>query len=172
MNKSILLIAVICLLLSACSNINNAEPKKYDVSYINFFKAPPPKKGERRAYFMALTRGYLVLKRNCIYLTNKKNSNKNLVVVHWPWNYSLKQSKTGVHIMDGNEQVAAKIGSFVKLGGAGKGFKNSNEKLNEKYQVCNGKNVVGIWAASPNIKKLRSFSPSKTRQTLQKFIKR
>ena len=159
MNRSFLLTTVICLLLSACSNIDNAKPKKYDISSINFFKAIPPKKWERRAYFMSLTRGYLVLKRNCIYLTNKKDSNKNLTIIHWPWNYSLKQSKTGIHIMDGKQQVAAKIGSFVELGGAG--FKNSNVKLYPEFQVCNGKNVIGIWGAAPNFKKSPSFNPSK-----------
>ena len=171
MNKNIILIAIISLLLSACSNtnINNTESKKYDISSINFFKAPPPKKWERRAYFMALTYGYLVLNRNCIYLTDKKNSNKNLRIVHWPWNYSLKQSKTGIHIMDGKQQVAAKIGSFVKLGGAGGGFKNRKTKLNPEFQACYGNNVVGIWAAAPNFKIPKN---SKTREKLQKFMKR
>jgi len=172
MKKYVLVTVIISLLLSSCSSINKTEPTKYDISSIHFFTATPPKKWENRAYSMALTHGYLVLKRNCIYLAFKKNSEKDLRIVHWPWNYSLKSSKTGIHIIDGKQRVAAKIGSFVKLGGAGGRFKNSSSKLNQKFQVCNRKNVIGAWAASPNFEYPPNFSPSKTRRALQKFMKR
>ena len=150
MKKYVLVTVIINLLLSSCSNINKSEPTKYDISSINFFTATPPKKGENRYYDKASARGYLVLKRNCIYLASKKNSEKNLRIVHWPWNYSLKLSKTGIHIIDGKQRVAAKIGSVVELGGSGGTLKNSSSRLNQNLQVCNGKNVIGTWSASPN----------------------
>ncbi len=172
MNKNVLLIVIISLLLSSCSNINNTEPKKYDISSINFFTASPPKKGENRVYPLALTWGYLVLKNNCIYLTDKKDSEKNLRNVLWPWNYSLKLSKTGIHVMDGKNLVAAKVGSFVKLGGSGGNYKYNSSKPYPKYLVCNNKNVIGAWGASPNFSRPLNFDPSKTRSALQRFMKR
>ena len=157
----LLVLIIISLLLSSCSHFNQDKEKTDKISSINLFKSEPPKKWERRAYPMALTSGFLVLKNNCIYLSDKKNSENKLRIIHWPWNYSLKSSKSGIHIIDGENLEAGKIGSFVKLGGAGRSFKGLSSKLIQKYQVCNNKNVKSIWFSSSN------FGHSKNRKTLQ-----
>ena len=171
MKRNIFVIACLSLLLSSCSNSNIVDPKKYDISSIHFFKAAPPKKWENRVYPLALTYGYLVLKDNCLYLTNKKDSDKNLIILYWPWDYSLKETKAGIHIMDGKQIVTAKVGSYVNFGGAGSGFKNSSFKLKQKYKACNNINVVGHWAVSPNFNRPIGFDPSKIRSSLQRFMK-
>ena len=150
MKNNLFLTVCLSLLLSSCSNINTAEPNKSNLSSIHFFKATPPKKWENRVYPLALTHGYIVLKNNCLYLTNKKNSEKNLRILFWPWNYSLKQTKAGTYIMDGKDRVAAKIGAYVKFGGAGSTFKDRDFKLQKKYKTCKSNNVIGHWAVSPS----------------------
>jgi hypothetical protein len=165
MRKQFFVTIWVSLLLTSCSN-----------TYVNksnliFFKAPPPKEGENRVYPLALTYGYLVLENNCLYLTNDKSSDKKLRILSWPWNYSFKKSKTGTHILDGNKRVIAKVGSLVKFGGAGNSIENGSFKLQQKFKVCNNSNVVGYWGVSPNFKQPLSFKPSKTRKSLQKFIK-
>lgn len=152
MKNNVFAIVITSFLICSCSNLSNPKSEKNGIDSINFFKAIPPKKGKIRAYPTALNSGYLVLKNNCIYLTNRKNSDKNLRIIQWPWNYSLKSDQTGIHIMDGKEQVAATIGGFVKLGGSGSGFKRSSStpSSRSKYLICMTENVIGAWGASPN----------------------
>lgn len=73
--------------------------------------------------------------------------------------------------MDGNNQVAGKVGGFVKVGGVGGSFKDSIRKTSPKYHACMAKNVVGAWAASPNFKRPLSSSPFETTSILREAMK-
>jgi len=165
--KISIFLVIFCLALSSCSTENTVKPELNSASKINFFKGTPPKKGELRAYHQALTRGYLVLQNNCLYLTDKKDSNKNLRLLFWPWNFNLKETTQGVHVINDSQKVFAKIGGFYYFGGSGSSFKESSKKLPIKYKVCITKNVIGTWGVSPEFIKRES----KTRQLIKQFMK-
>lgn len=148
MKKKILITVVLCLFLSSCSNLQTIESKKDKISSINFFKADPPSNGKLQAYPTALIAGYLVLKNNCLYLSHKDKLNKKQTIISWPWNFSLKQTQNDIHIINGKNEIIARIGEYVKFGGAGLSVRDKRFK-NSKFQNCINKNVTYAWFASP-----------------------
>ena len=170
--KNLLVVLLILVPLTSCTTSTKQIKPQGVESSLQFFKGQKPLKAQKVAYHLALINGYLLEKNNCLYISPKKNSYKNLRILFWPWNYSVKQTSKSIHILDENKKVVAKIGSHVWFGGSGKVFNQRPEfKLKKEFSVCKGSGVIGTWGVAPNFGKPMSH-PSKTRKSLHKYMKK
>lgn len=142
MKKRILLLVSLSIVLTACSLTRTEDSMATSkISSIKFLKGSPPKKGKRHAYHLALTHGYLTLKDNCLYLAPKLGSEEGLKVLIWPWDYSLKETKGGIQVVDGSQKKIAEVGQYVKLGGGG---------LDGVNKECSYESGQSVWIVAPN----------------------
>jgi uncharacterized Zn-binding protein involved in type VI secretion len=68
------------------------------------------------AYPAAYAEGPLVLDGNCLRLGSKKEES---VLLIWPYEARLRKSKNSIEVLNAEGKVVARVGDFIKTGGAG-----------------------------------------------------